>query len=644
MIGFIVALDFGPNPVAPVIYNSAYASVASSPEHGPSFDAHGHFVANPPNALASDISVNGSVAPGAPGQLPRTPPSLPSSANGDAPAGVPTPVSLTGELIDVIKNVGAPQQVPAPTAGHVRFEIPYSWPSRPRNSPRRTSRWSTARPPPSAPGRRWSRSRRAPSRSRPPHRAPPIAPARPLRTTATRRLRCSPAISRWPRARSATCNSPPWSDYASAANIPAAANQNLAFAVSSLAANPSGGSVSGAGSSASFVPASAAQYIALDRSSGNSATMGGTAAGATVFATSGGQSGVTGPTTAPTTTVGEQQLPATPNGDNSNPPTTQATLLAEQIGLIKSAGVLRELTPKSYQVPYTLVVKNVAGVPLTNVQVMDNLLRTFNPGGTAGITIAVSGLTVGGAHDAPAGADPTCTAAAGFNGALQSALLGGSDSLLPGQKCVISFVATVSWGANPVPSAQLLNQAFAAAGASAQTPGGGNLPVVPNNPAQPPTYPASTLASVASTNAVATPGTAPGTPPPLTSLPPIDPHAAPSPTPVAIQPAYLDVVKSLKSTLVVDSQTFDVSFVLSVKNTGTLADYSVQINDYLRGTFAIPASQPPTLSNGGNGALPIAVAVSAGHCTAAANFDGSLSTGLLARRQHPAKAAESYTA
>ena len=125
--------------------------------------------------------------------------------------------------------------------------------------------------------------------------------------------------------------------------------------------------------------------------------------------------------------------------------------------------------------PYTLVVKNVAGVPLTNVQVMDNLLRTFNPGGTAGITIAVSGLTVGGAHDAPAGADPTCTAAAGFNGALQSALLGGSDSLLPGQKCVISFVATVSWGANPVPSAQLLNQAFAAAGASAQTPGGGIL-------------------------------------------------------------------------------------------------------------------------------------------------------------------------
>ena len=433
VIGFIVALDFGPNPVAPVIYNSAYASVASSQNNGPSFDAHGHFVANPPNALASDISVNGSVAPGAPGQLPPTPPSLPSSANGDAPAGVPTPVSLTGELIDVIKNVGAPQQVPAPTAGHVRFEIPYSVAVKASQQSATniqvvdslTAAFSAGTPVVSIKAGSFAVATAAPSAA---NCAGPAAPYD--GNTALALL-----AGNFSLAQGAQCDVQFTAvvDYASAANIPAAANQNLAFAVSSLAANPSGGSVSGSGSSASFVPASAAQYIALDRSSGNSATMGGTAAGATVFATSGGQSGVTGPTTAPTTTVGEQQLPATPNGDNSNPPTTQATLLAEQIGLIKSAGVLRELTPKSYQVPYTLVVKNVAGVPLTNVQVMDNLLRTFNPGGTAGITIAVSGLTVGGAHDAPAGADPTCTAAAGFNGALQSALLGGSDSLLPGQ-------------------------------------------------------------------------------------------------------------------------------------------------------------------------------------------------------------------
>ena len=116
----------------------------------------------------------------------------------------------------------------------------------------------------------------------------------------------------------------------------------------------------------------------------------------------------------------------------------------------------------------------------------------------------MTGLGVTAAFDAPATTSPTCALAATYDGVTQEALLGGSDTLLPGQKCVLSFVATVTWGSNPIPTTPLLNQAFAAVGLSAQAPGGGNLPLVPNNPSLAPTYPASTLVSVASTNAVPT--------------------------------------------------------------------------------------------------------------------------------------------
>ena len=107
--------------------------------------------------------------------------------------------------------------------------------------------------------------------------------------------------------------------------------------------------------------------------------MGGNTQGATTFATTGGQSGVTGPTATPGATVGNQQLPTTPNGDNSNSPATLTTLQQQTLGLIKAVGVLREVSANTYQIPYALEVKNTAPVAVTNVQVVDNLLRTSTP-------------------------------------------------------------------------------------------------------------------------------------------------------------------------------------------------------------------------------------------------------------------------
>jgi uncharacterized repeat protein (TIGR01451 family) len=635
VIGFVMVVNFGANAVPAIVYNTAYASANSGTNTGPTFNAGGQKTGDAPGTLATDNSVNAPVTPAAAGQIPTIAPALPGTANGDAPGGVPTPESLSGVLVDVIKNAGLPTQVAPATPGHVRFQVPYTIVVGASQQAATNIQvvdlvagaYTAGSPSVSVlPGS---------------FLVPTTAPSAGVCAGPATAYDGVTAIAllagnfTLPQGSQCTIQFAAVVDYASASSVPAAANSNLAFAVAGLSANPTGGTVAGSGNAASFTPAAGVGFIALDTSSGNSVVMAGNAQGATTFATTGGQSGVTGPTTAPTPTLGNQQLPATPNGDNSNSPTTQTTLVAQRVGLIKAVGVLREVSATTYQVPYTIVVKNTSGVPLSNLQVVDNLTRTFNGAGAAGIAIQISGLAVSAAFDAPAAANPTCTIAPSYDGVTQTALLGGSDTLLPGQKCVISFVATVSWGANAIPATPLLNQAFSAAGSSSQAPGGNNLPVVPNSPSIAPSYPASTLVSAASTNAVPAVTSAPGAPPPLAALPAINPSATPSPTPASITPAYIDVVKAVIGTpSVIDGSTFDVTYVLSVKDTGPAPDYNLQVSDSLRSTFATPTARLPTLTNGGTGAgagaLPIIVKSTAGHCTVATNFDGNIAPALLA--------------
>ena len=630
VVGFVMVVDFAANPVPAILYNSAYASTNSGANAGPTFDAGGHKTGDAPNTLATDISVNSSVAPGAAGQVPAAAPTLPGVANGDAPAGVPTPVSLTGVLIDVIKNVGTPVQVAPAVAGHVRFEVPYSITVAASQQAATNvqvvdslaSAYTTGNPSISIKAGTFA----VPSGA--PNAGVCAGPGTSFDGVAAIALLAGNFTL--PQGGQCTVRFTAVIDYPSLSVVPATANENLAFAVAGLNANATGGTVSGTGNGATFTPAAGSAFIALDTSSGNRAAMGGTAQGATVYSTSGGQSGVTGPVTVPTPTIGTQQLPSAPNGDNSGSPTTQAVLTGERISVIKAVGVLRQLSATTYQVPYTIVVKNTSGVPVTNVQVMDNLLRTFNGSGAAGITVVVSNYTATPAFDGPAAAPPACTAAA-YDGVTQQALLTGSDTLLPGQKCVLAFIATVSWTAQPVPVTAQLNQAVAAAGTSPQAPGGGNLPVVPTNPALPPTFPASTLTSTASTNAVPSTAAGPGVPPTLASLPAVNPSDAPSPTPALIAPAFIDVVKGVVGTpAVVDAATFDVSYALTVKNTGPSAIYNAQLNDSLRATYATPLARQPTLTNGTTGTLPIAVRLAGGHCATASAFDGIGATSLLA--------------
>ena len=106
-----------------------------------------------------------------------------------------------------------------------------------------------------------------------------------------------------------------------------------------------------------------------------------------------------------------------------------------------------------FAVDYAITVKNTAtgAFAASNVQVNDNVMRTFQRGG-ATPTVVVSGLVV---SMAPA-AGSTCTLNAAYTGlattATSTALLSGTDSLAQGASCVINFTATVDYGTATPPT------------------------------------------------------------------------------------------------------------------------------------------------------------------------------------------------
>jgi large repetitive protein len=637
VIRFVVVVDFGLNPIPAVAQNnSVYASTASGPNAGPTFNSvTGAYQSPPTNAISNDISVHTAVVPGAPGAFPATNPTLPTLPGQDAPAGVPTPVNFTGQVLDVIKNAGLPVQVPASSAGRVRFEVPYTVVTRNSGPVTATNVQTVDR-------LVAAYTAGAPAISVKPasfavagvgNAAQCAGPASPYNGDSN--IAVLAGNFNLAVGEQCTVTFTAVVEYVSATVVPTTTNENLAFTVSSGNANPTGGTVTGSGAAAAFTPDPAASAIIIDVSSGNTAVMGNGPAGTTTFATTGGTSGNTGPTTSPSATVGNQQLPTSPGADNSNAPSTKVLLAVQQINVIKAVGLPRAVGAKVYEIPYTMVVQNTAAVPLTNTQVAENLTRTFNPTGAAGVTVSSAVPTITGAFVAPAGAAPTCAVAApAFNGLTQTSLLAGTETLLPGQQCVISLVATVNWGANALPTTPLNNQVYAAGSTTAQTPGTPSAPVVPNDANQPVVYPVNATTTDASTNVVPVTTAAPGVVPPLGSLPAVDPTAAASPTPVSVQPARIDVVKQLVATpLVVDGRTFDITYNVTVGNTGGTPAYNMQMNDYLRSTFALPSGALPTLTNGGNGAANIVVTRTGGTaaaCTVASNFNGNANSGLLA--------------
>jgi uncharacterized repeat protein (TIGR01451 family) len=257
------------------------------------------------------------------------------------------------------------------------------------------------------------------------------------------------------------------------------------------------------------------------------------------------------PNPTPVTDVSNNGTDPNPSGDGDptqpteNKPTPVNLAPNPVIGVAKAAGPALLQPNGSYTVTYTVVVKNYGNVTLSNAQATDDLLQTF----PAPTTFLTSGVTGTGAN-------------LGFNGASDKNLLAAGVTLNPGESRTVSFTAII------VPNGVFgpFNNTVLATGTAPATGG---------NPAQ--------TVSDRSTD-----GTNPN---PSGDGDPTKPSEN-KPTPVTLAPKpVIGTAKAVSSgpTLNADG-SFDVSFVVYVKNYGNTVLNNATATDDLAATFPSPAT------------------------------------------------------
>jgi hypothetical protein len=252
-------------------------------------------------------------------------------------------------------------------------------------------------------------------------------------------------------------------------------------------------------------------------------------------------------------------FPVTASGDIPSP--TPVSFSSQKIDTVKSVGSPIQIGLSSFEIPYTVIVKNTASVPATNVQAVDSMLAIFNSGSPA-VSIKPGSFIANAPTSATACAAPTTA----YDGIANIALLSGVGSLAPGEQCTIKFTAVVAYpSASSIPASAQNNTVFASTN-TGPNPGGSINPATGVF-----TAPSGIVAQDASTAGSVPPAAANGD--------------VAEPTPVILTPQKLDVVKSAAAVLQTGSSSFEVSYNIKLKNTGTVAAQNVQIVDSLAATF-----------------------------------------------------------
>ncbi|MFN0070036.1 MAG: beta strand repeat-containing protein [Chloroflexota bacterium] len=236
-----------------------------------------------------------------------------------------------------------------------------------------------------------------------------------------------------------------------------------------------------------------------------------------------------------------------PDGDNNanepgeNDPTPISFTESPAIGIAKAVGTVVNNFDGSFTVPFTLTLTNLGDVPVTNIQVTDDLDAAFSG--------ATSFLLVPGSTSATG----SLTANPSFNGsgANRGLLLPGSSTLAVNASHSVSFSVRVTPGVNLGP---YLNQATA----TASGPAGQSITDLSDNGANPD--------SDGDRN-----GNEAG-------------ENDPTPVSFVLSPA-IGLAKAIGAVVNNSDGTFTVPYTLTVKNLGDLNISSVQVVDNLAATF-----------------------------------------------------------
>ena len=273
--------------------------------------------------------------------------------------------------------------------------------------------------------------------------------------------------------------------------------------------------------------------------------------------------------------IGQDGDDADPDGDNDPSNNSDPTPLTveENPEISLSKDIITDTVNNgdgSYSFTYGLVATNTGDITLFNTQVVDDLAATF----TGATSWSMDGLAV------TAGA---CTASGSYDGAADTGLLAGTDTMAVGDACTIEIAVTVIPGADPGP----YNNTATASGTSPAGEGVEDISQDGNNP---------------DTDMDG------------------DPTNNNDPTPVSFdENPELSLTKDITAGPISNLDgSFDLQYSMVVTNTGDVQLNGVQVDDDLGLTFQSATGW--TLGS---------VAVTAGDCTASATYDGIADIGAL---------------